>query len=433
MYQRLGKDCPIQESGLFGNYTVLDEIDLNILHYSTQQRSGIHIKRWFIKVAMKFRRYAFILFLVFLILIPIITAEEEQQTTVHPQKNGFNLTGSHAKLECAQCHNAGFKPTLNPQCVSCHQDAHRGGLGSECSGCHTPTLFRNASRAFHKSGTFPLEGRHLALACDACHIKGEVQGTPNRCYDCHWIRRQDDPFRTQLGNECEDCHNPISWSAVRFNHPTASGVALNAGHRSLTCEECHINSDFLGSPVLCYSCHQSDYQSTRDPNHATAGFSTVCEECHRISDPSFAMARFNHNSLYPLLGAHTSLDCSACHGNNIYQGTPQDCYACHQSNYQSTLNPNHATAGFSTDCELCHQASHQSWDQGQFAHPDFPITSGKHANFDCSECHTNPLNYQVFTCTACHSSGDTREHHEDVSGYLYDSQACYSCHPQGRH
>ena len=40
-----------------------------------------------------------------------------------------------------------------------------------------------------------------------------------------------------------------------------------------------------------------------------------------------------------------------------------------------------------------------SFNQGRFNHTWFPITSGKHAGRACAECHTDPNNYKVFTCT----------------------------------
>jgi hypothetical protein len=39
----------------------------------------------------------------------------------------------------------------------------------------------------------------------------------------------------------------------------------------------------------------------------------------------------------------------------------------------------------------------------------------------------------VFSCTVCHARGDTDSHHRSVTGYRYDSAACYACHPNGRH
>jgi hypothetical protein len=38
----------------------------------------------------------------------------------------------------------------------------------------------------------------------------------------------------------------------------------------------------------------------------------------------------------------------------------------------------------------------------------------------------------VFTCFTCHDRAGTDSRHSGVAGYRYDSQACYTCHPQGR-
>lgn len=52
---------------------------------------------------------------------------------------------------------------------------------------------------------------------------------------------------------------------------------------------------------------------------------------------------------------------------------------------------------------------------------------------DCTECHQVPRNYSIFSCTHCHEHNrrDTDDDHDDVSGYVYSSPACYSCHPDG--
>jgi len=113
-------------------------------------------------------------------------------------------------------------------------------------------------------------------------------------------------------------------------------------------------------------------------------------------------------------------------------GLPSDCVDCHLDDYQGTTDPNHAAAGFPTDCQLCHDAADPSWDEGQFDHIWFPISSGQHSGFACSECHPNPTNFAIFTCTtACHPRSETDEEHLDVPGYVYDSPACLSCHPNG--
>ncbi len=106
--------------------------------------------------------------------------------------------------------------------------------------------------------------------------------------------------------------------------------------------------------------------------------------------------------------------------------------ACHLTNYQQTTNPNHTAAGFPTTCESCHKASDSAWTQGTFTHSWFPITSGRHTGLACSACHTTAGAYTVFSCTGCHARATTDGHHGGVTGYRYDSAACYACHPSGR-
>jgi hypothetical protein len=143
---------------------------------------------------------------------------------------------------------------------------------------------------------------------------------------------------------------------------------------------------------------------------------------------------FNHDNFYPLQGVHATQPCAACHRNNVYQGTPTDCYACHQAAYQNAQNPNHIAAGFPTTCANCHRASDATWQQGTFNHTWFPITSGRHVGIACAVCHTTSGNFAVFSCVnGCHAQSSTNSQHLGVSGYRYDSLACYACHPTGTH
>ena len=123
-------------------------------------------------------------------------------TFTHKGLDAF-FVGRHRGLECIQCHRkldaefpagrgTAVKFKVGTECSSCHRDAHAGALGQACASCHTPELWQNPNKAFHKVTVFPLEGRHLAVPCQSCHLHGQLKGTPMRCYDCHWIRRQDD-------------------------------------------------------------------------------------------------------------------------------------------------------------------------------------------------------------------------------------------------
>ena len=138
---------------------------------------------------------------------------------------------------------------------------------------------------------------------------------------------------------------------------------------------------------------------------------------------------------FPLTGAHRTVSCQSCHGNGVYPGKSTDCVSCHRSDYDQTTNPVHTAAGFPLDCASCHTTS--GWSGARFDHDGrfFPIYSGAHRGRwqSCAECHTNPANYAQFTCLPCHGQTETNGHHREVSGYQYDSQACYSCHPRGNH
>ncbi len=237
--------------------------------------------------------------------------------------DGEFFDGKHGAVQCSQCHvtaEGGFPAGpgtavrfsgLDQQCATCHEDTHRGTLGPDCASCHSVfASFRNASRAFHKDTLLPLEGRHVAVPCAECHWNGQTRGTPTRCYDCHWIRRQDDRFRTALGAECELCHRPVSWTAVAWDHAAATGLELGGAHFGIDCETCHTGGRFDGTVSTdCVSCHLDDYNSTDDPDHREAGFPTDCETCHNPSTPSWEGPGVVH-STFPLLGSHTSLQCN---------------------------------------------------------------------------------------------------------------------------
>ena len=169
-------------------------------------------------------------------------------------------------------------------------------------------------------------------------------------------------------------------------------------------------------------------------NRAAAGFPLQCEACHSTSQ--WLGAVFDHDqTAFPLTGAHrTQPGCTDCHVNGQFRGTPTDCYSCHQTEYDSVTSPNHRAAGFPTDCTDCHNTIR--WQGATFTHSAFPIYSGNHKQGvwqTCNTCHTNSSNFQSFTCLNCHehNRSDTDDDHSEVSGYVYNSVNCYSCHPRG--
>jgi hypothetical protein len=348
----------------------------------------------------------------------------------HAAETGFALVGQHAKLagDCATCHKTRSFITLTPSCSSCHTDQHNGALGSECARCHTPAQWKNVSRAFHKVGKFPLDGRHLAVPCASCHESGVIEGTPARCYDCHWVRRQDDRYRTRLGNQCEQCHRTTAWTAVRWDHGSVTGVQLSPVHRALGCESCHQQQEFASASLGCASCHLGDYQATSRPAHAAAGFSTSCESCHRPSHSSWTQTTFNHGAIFQLAGAHATAACTDCHRSKVYRGTSRDCVSCHRADYDRAANPNHAAAGFPTTCDSCHEAARGSWRGSGFNHNSVFQLTGSHATATCTSCHRNNV-YRGTPrdCVSCHRADYDRAANPNHAAAGFPT-ACDSCH-----
>ncbi len=288
--------------------------------------------------------------------------------------------------------------------------------------------FETPNRQFHNQTGFALEGRHRDVACTACHINSVYKGTPTRCYDCHWQRRQDDRYRLQLGSQCETCHRPVSWAAARFDHAGNTGVPLNGAHAQAACQSCHPNGNFRAASTTCISCHQRDFQAAQNPNHVAAGFPTNCETCHRASDTSFNRARFDHNAAFPLRGMHASTTCTSCHRGNVFRGTARDCVGCHRTEYERTATPNHAAAGFPTTCESCHRETDSGWRGIGFNHNQYFSLVGNHAQAACTTCHRNNV-YRgtARDCVGCHQDAYNRTTSPNHAAAGFPTQ-CESCH-----
>ncbi|NUM73358.1 hypothetical protein HUU40_03250, partial [candidate division KSB1 bacterium] len=208
---------------------------------------------------------------------------------------------------------------------------------------------------------------------------------------------------------------------------------LSGAHLAVACNQCHVNNQYAGTSMDCFSCHQTAYERTTNPNHVAANFSQDCASCHTTA--AWQPSTFDHSrTRFPLLGAHVTTTCTQCHVNNRYAGTPTDCFACHQADFQRPTNPNHVTLNFAHDCTACHTLN--AWLPATFDHDSqyFRIYSGKHREKwqSCATCHVNATNYQFFECINCHEHDKTRmdDKHRNRQDYQYNSQACYRCHPR---
>jgi len=356
----------------------------------------------------------------------------------HTDVTGFRLEGVHRTLDCADCHRQNGLGKAAAECYACHQENFEStknpghsaaGFPTQCQICHRSTAAWQGAVFSHK---FNLLGKHKLALCSDCHKSGQYAGLPTACLSCHLndYNNANDPNHKQAGfpTDCVICHGngASGWQNAKFEHTT---FVLKGKHKIAACADCHKNGQYAGTPSTCISCHLNDYNGTTDPNHKQANYSTDCVTCHGAGAQSWSGASANHDQFWPLQGAHKTLTCNTCHSKGY--NLPKDCYGCHAANYNSTTNPNHKSSGYSTSCENCHYATHTSWTQAVFAH-NFPIKSGRHAGFSCTDCHLTS-NYNQFSCIDCHthSRSTTDSHHSDVGGYSYNSQACYSCHPRG--
>ncbi len=327
--------------------------------------------------------------------------------------------------------------------MSCHQNDYdqtsdpnhaTSGFSTDCVACHTTNPGWTPATINHDF--FPLTLGHDIQDCTQCHTTGNYADASPECVSCHqedYMATQDPNHQTSgFSTDCVACHttNP-GWTPAEINHDF---FPLTLGHDIQDCTQCHINGTYTGLSPECVSCHQSDYDQTNDPNHATSGFSTDCVSCHS-TNPGWTPATINHD-FFPLTLGHNIQDCTQCHTNGTYTGLSPDCVNCHQDDYDQTNDPSHLAANFPTDCVACH-TTNPGWTPAEFDHDGqyFPIYTGKHSEGqawnDCVECHANPASYADFTCFTCHGQTETNNDHSEVNDYEYVSTACLQCHPDG--
>jgi hypothetical protein len=305
-----------------------------------------------------------------------------------------------------------------------------GALNTNCENCHTFSAWkpiRSMPEFDHNKTKYPLRGMHANVGCRQCHTSLVFSNAPTKCADCHA-----DIHGRQFGAQCDSCHTVRGWTvAVQQIRQHNNRFPLIGVHATVQCDSCHKNAAagrFEGLSTDCYSCHQKDFR-TPTFNHVNMGFPTTCNACHSMD--TWLGAKFDHAKFtgFALTGMHASLDCTACHLNGHFQGTPATCYGCHAKDFLGTTNPNHAKAGFPRDCGMCHTTA--TWLNATFNHAQFTgfALTGGHANVPCQSCHVNN-NYNLTTtaCSSCHMkdySGASNPNHAAL-GFPTDCSLCHS-------
>lgn len=252
----------------------------------------------------------------------------------------FPLLGRHQEITCRQCHITGqsIKITKFDQCRDCHLDYHRGQFtdraqGGACEECHTVEGFSPSKFTLvqHQKTDFQLEDSHLAVPCNACHVKSKAgtlhetmkfQFSSTRCVDCHRDPHQNTVDKFLEKDGCEHCHNVSSWSSLSFDHKE-TGFDLLGRHIEIRCSSCHQTKvadnpatqlALTKLPTNCEDCHADiHYGQFRDKKMETEKGFTRCDRCHTPTD--WLAEKFDHNrdSEFKIEGAHQYVKCEQCH------------------------------------------------------------------------------------------------------------------------
>ena len=343
----------------------------------------------------------------------------------------FPLTGAHVQTNCLECHVGGVFEGTPTDCWSCHQADYNDAdnhveqqYPQNCEMCHSTSNWDETT--FNHSDTqFPLTGAHIQTNCLECHVGGVFEGTPTDCWSCHEADYNDaeDHLQDSYPHNCEMCHNTSNWGDSEFNHNNTA-FPLTGRHVQQGCAECHVNGQFEGTPTDCWSCHQEDYNDAE--RHVSQNYPHDCTECHNTN--GWEDDRFTHDHThFPLLGAHATLECLACHVNGDYEPLPMECSSCHQEDFDNSEDPDHEAAGFAASCTDCH--GFNSWDDGVFDHSQtaFPLI-GAHVGPACISCHTtSPYSETSTFCADCHQEDLAAAEDPDHTSTTFQ-QDCAECH-----
>lgn len=204
---------------------------------------------------------------------------------------------------------------------------------------------------------------------------------------------------------------------------------LSKAHADLEsdCAKCHAPFKRAEQSTLCLGCH--DHEAVQADIRAKLGFhgkspSAVGAECkichteHRGRDADIVGLErntFPHDSTdYPLLDAHTRIDCESCHeAGKKFRDAPSNCIDCH-----AKADPHDRKLG--EDCGSCH--NEKRWREARFDHAKTKFQlEGKHQDVACALCHAGERYLGIPTdCASCHRVDDV---HRGRFG-----KKCESCH-----
>ena len=228
-------------------------------------------------------------------------------------------------------------------CNGCHSanDPHQGRNGDDCSRCHDQESWEDAQFDHAEETGFELVGRHSGLTCESCHRGKLTEAMESECAECH---SEDDPHSGEY-SPCEDCHTPVAWWEVAFNHDFTS-FPLIGRHKLVACEACHVDHTFQGTAETCFDCHE-------DSDEHDGAFSPHCQRCHNPNGWSRWQFDHDQDTEFVLDGRHKDLECEACHRSNVWEtqglASCANCHVAddvHEGRFGSNCAECHTTEGF---------------------------------------------------------------------------------------
>jgi hypothetical protein len=191
-------------------------------------------------------------------------------------------------------------------------------------------------------------------------------------------------------------HGQQMFSPGPLNAETRSGVTRGGvrSHAEIggNCAACHA-PPWSGETMAsrCMDCHHEvrAQMDNHGPMHGLLAAGKDCRDCHgEHRGPHAAltdMTTFDHGcTAFRLTGKHKGIDCKACHSDNLYKGTPQNCVSCH-------AEPKVHKGRYGTACEKCHGTGDWKASTLTMAEFDHDLTAyrltGKHKSVDCKGCH----------------------------------------------
>ncbi len=351
--------------------------------------------------------------------LTVIDSERFPHEAVGYALQGHQTMSDGRPFTCDDCHQQDPTRFELSTCDDCHRNldpsfiqTHVETFGRTCLACHDG-LDTYGPVFDHNLVAFPLQGKHAPLTCSDCHqgaqTIADLQAAPPECFACH---QQDDAHNGEFGQDCTRCHTPDTWEGATFDH-SLTMFSLTGAHTETECTACHIDNVFKGTPQGCFACHQQD-----DAHNGE--FGQDCTRCH--TPDTWEGATFDHSlTMFSLTGAHTETECTACHIDNVFKGTPPECFACH-------TDPKMHAGLFGPECINCHTTN--AWTPAQYNLPHtFPMDHREREIKPCQTCH--PTDLQTYTCYGCHEHKPAEIQHKHLEEGIPQFQDCVQCHPTG--